>query len=336
MEIVKGIRDLLHQYSCVTIPGFGSFVVRYKPAQMNPVENVFEPPGKVVAFNSSIKDDDSLLVNHLSETSDMDAEEVRKKMDIYASQIKKRLENKEAYEFREIGVLTLDESGNYQFEPHVSANFNGDAFGLEPLKVKKKSREKNIPDIKKPLAPKPVKKEQKKTTTKKKRKFSPGVFALSFLGVAVIAGAMLIFTGILNVQEISSKLSLLSNKTDTSKQSNDYIADSATLNDPVAKSIDSLTDQKTALSPPLQSSSDNIATQNSEFHIIGGSFTSRQNAEEFIQKFRDEGYSPTIIEGKNDFYRVSLKSFSNKNVALKELKRIRRLPNKENTWLLRI
>jgi len=147
---------------------------------------------------------------------------------------------------------------------------------------------------------------------------------------------MLIFTGVLNVQEISRNLSFLNKKTGTSKQTNDYIADSATLNDPVAKSIDSLTDQKTALSPPLQSSSDNIATQNSEFHIIGGSFTSRQNAEEFIQKFRDEGYSPSIIEGKNDFYRVSLKSFANKNVALEELERIRRLPNKENTWLLRI
>lgn len=303
---------------------------------MNPVENVFEPPGKVVAFNASIKDDDSLLVNHMAEVSDMDAEEVRKKIGIYADQVKKRLKNKEAYEFKEIGTLTQDESGNYHFEPHVSANFNGDAFGLEPLKVKKKSREKNIPEIKKPLATKPIKKEKKKATTDKRKKFAPGVFVLSFLAVAVIAIAMLIFTGVLNVQEISGNLHFLSKKSDTSTADNNYVADSATLNDPVAKSIDSLTDQRTALSPPVQSASENNTPRSSEYHIIGGSFTSRQNAEEFIQKFRDEGYAPTIIEAKNDFYRVSLKSFSSKNVALEELDRIRRLPDKENTWLLRI
>jgi cell division protein FtsN len=59
------------------------------------------------------------------------------------------------------------------------------------------------------------------------------------------------------------------------------------------------------------------------YYIIVGSFKNRPNANSLIKKLEYGGYSPTIIKTKKGFYRVAIDSYSNWNVAFKDLTNIR-------------
>ena len=64
MQLSKAITNLLYDHDCVTIPGFGSFIINESSAKYIDKENKFYPPGKYVSFNPLIKTNDGLLANY--------------------------------------------------------------------------------------------------------------------------------------------------------------------------------------------------------------------------------------------------------------------------------
>ncbi len=75
-----------------------------------------------------------------------------------------------------------------------------------------------------------------------------------------------------------------------------------------------------------------------KYFLIAGSFQSRENAEIFKLRLEEQGYSSNIIERRHgpntEFYKVSYKSFYDKNEAFAELRRARNTEGKDNVWLL--
>lgn len=53
--IEKYISELLYQYDCVIIPGFGGFIGNYSPALIDPIYHTFHPPYKSLLFNINLK-----------------------------------------------------------------------------------------------------------------------------------------------------------------------------------------------------------------------------------------------------------------------------------------
>ena len=74
-----------------------------------------------------------------------------------------------------------------------------------------------------------------------------------------------------------------------------------------------------------------MVKEDEKFYIIGGAFSNRRNAEKLIKKLNDWHYNGEIIKN-GDIFRVSYKSFDNKEDALRVLGNIR----KENAsaWIL--
>ncbi|WP_421921007.1 SPOR domain-containing protein [Marinifilum sp.] len=71
-----------------------------------------------------------------------------------------------------------------------------------------------------------------------------------------------------------------------------------------------------------------------DYHIVAASYNYQKQADDFKNKLYEKGY-PAIVLEKNGKFRVILQSFNNKESAIKELKRLRKLNKRPDLWLLR-
>lgn len=80
------------------------------------------------------------------------------------------------------------------------------------------------------------------------------------------------------------------------------------------------------------------SSANDKYFLISASFSSYANAEKHQKSLQAKGFSSEIITreqgANNDFYKVSYKSFSNYQDALRALDNEKAIPGNENVWLL--
>lgn len=70
-----------------------------------------------------------------------------------------------------------------------------------------------------------------------------------------------------------------------------------------------------------------------KYFLIKASFKNQSNAERMKSKLTKEGYDSQILLSKHNFYRVSYKGFSKRDIAFKELKLARASQGTEDVWL---
>jgi len=70
-----------------------------------------------------------------------------------------------------------------------------------------------------------------------------------------------------------------------------------------------------------------------KYHIVGASSTKKNTALNMSQRLYKKGYPCRVIETDGK-YRVVIQSFSNKNIAEKALKRLKKLNHKPDLWIL--
>ncbi len=61
------ISQLLYKNDCVIVMNFGGFVCRSISANINQITGVLTPPNKSILFNSQLKENDGLLINHIAQ-----------------------------------------------------------------------------------------------------------------------------------------------------------------------------------------------------------------------------------------------------------------------------
>src|SRR5659263_213351 len=66
MDITFYLVELLRLHDCVIVPDLGGFVTNYRPAEMDLVNNSFNPPVKEIIFTGKLSKNDGLVVilNH--------------------------------------------------------------------------------------------------------------------------------------------------------------------------------------------------------------------------------------------------------------------------------
>ena len=70
------------------------------------------------------------------------------------------------------------------------------------------------------------------------------------------------------------------------------------------------------------------------YHIVGGSSKRKNTALTLSQQLYKKGYPCRIIE-TNGKYRVIIQSFADKKIAVRELKRLKKLNHKPDLWILK-
>ncbi len=144
--IEQYIFELLKHTDCVIIPGLGGFVLNYKSAYINEINNTIYPPSKSISFNSKLIDNDGLLANYLMNLEDIGYNEACVEILKFSQKTKLILKRKETIHFQHVGKLYENKSGSIEFQPNTSLNFNANSYGLSSFqlsKLKKKPKESN-------------------------------------------------------------------------------------------------------------------------------------------------------------------------------------------------
>lgn len=115
---------------CVIVPGFGGFMAHHVDARYDGTDNMFLPPLRTVGFNPQLTMNDSLLVLSYVETYDMSYPEALRRIEDEVAEIRQTLENEGKYEVDNVGILSLNEDGNIEFEPYEAGILTPDFYGL--------------------------------------------------------------------------------------------------------------------------------------------------------------------------------------------------------------
>jgi len=79
---------------------------------------------------------------------------------------------------------------------------------------------------------------------------------------------------------------------------------------------------------------ENVVIENANYYIIVGSYKNLASAEKLTADFKAKGYSSQVLPKVGKLNRVSIDSFEEKNVAKKELKKLRKELKNPTIWLL--
>jgi len=329
LEINLIIRELLANNNFISLPGIGSFIQKYEPARPSSDGLSFIPPKQVITFDPSRSFNDEAIENYLFEKLGISHSEASNKLTDFINSVNSTLNQGKSFTFENIGTLSKDSKGNYQFEQANSADAAIDTYGLNEVSVIKTTDRVNVEQ---PLPLKESSKPQKSSTSK------VAIVLSSIVGVAAIVTIFILIPDLrfweppLNndrtavTQDTSNNPNALQNKvvaaTDSSLTKKD------TINSSVEKEIVSNNVKKTALSYEEPKKLDSKM-----YYLIVGSFGKLENAQKLSDSYTQRGFKTEIIQGVN-MYRVSINQFSDKNIAIAEFNKFRSQNPNESIWLL--
>ncbi len=136
IELDRHIEILLLTNDCVIIPGFGGFMAHYEEARKDERDSAFLPPMRTVGFNPKLTLNDSLLAQSYVEVHDISYPDALSRIEDEVRELRQHLEHERRYEMNGIGVLSLNEEGNYEFEPCSSGILTPSLYGLGYYEMK--------------------------------------------------------------------------------------------------------------------------------------------------------------------------------------------------------
>ncbi|MBZ9626976.1 SPOR domain-containing protein [Psychroflexus sp. CAK1W] len=314
MRVEEYIQDLLYRYECVIVPGFGAFVTQKNSSAYHSDFHKFTPPSKKITFNKAIQNHDGLLAETIAKGDSMDFESAKHKIQLFVDDFQTALSLEKVIEIPQLGRFNLDEEGKLSFEPNEYINYFIDSFGLGEIRLDEVSQSvvnKNdqVEDVKvRTLETSSL--EEKRSEEKKSKPY------LKYAAVGVIALGIASFAGLY--------------------QYNNYVISH---NDAEAQKAESLLQDKiqsaefsyTFSGLPL--STTKLETLQPKYHVIAGAFRVKSNATKKVELLKAKGYKASMI-GENAYglHQVAFESYLEKEEALSQLKKIKRIENPE-AWL---
>jgi nucleoid DNA-binding protein len=322
INLDKYIFELLLRHDCVIVPGFGAFVSKYQAASIDTHKKTISPPSKKIAFNSSLKSNDALLVHYISSELNCPYVDILVQMDEIVKSWLNKLNEGEKVIIRNVGEFVQGPGNKVLFRRYQSRNYLLDSFGFADINIKEifrtYSREKRI-------------KTRVKTDTK----------ALYYSVPALVAVFAFIWAFLLTEPAPGSlhtgRFEMPGRKTE--KQKVQYQLHEKT---PVDKykerpqreqkteTFNGLRD--TGSSDRNQANNDLVIAEN-QYYVIGAAFREKYRAETYQQELLIKGYTSGIEQSGNGFYCVYYCNFTRRNEALKYLEKIRTEEN-ASAWLL--
>jgi len=305
MGIASVIADLLEENEVLIIPGLGAFISDYQPARLDENGVFLLPPDRIISFNPDIRTDDGVLLNYLVQRYKMTTPQAHKLLDQFTEDLEYRLYSGEPVVMGNIGILT--KSGNrILFEPERKKISHAGAFGLTPVAARPASDYQSQQPETENVSVKPG---QKKRNT----------WIVALIGLAFIT--------VITIWVLSRNSSRYPGKT-TSEPVAEAGSFPGMIPIPAGDSL-STGNIRDSTENNLQYPGDN----SSLYYLIGGSFRSQKNADEYTKEMIGKGYQPVSLGRKGQYYLVALESFKSENEALKALNRLTRENPEGGFWL---
>lgn len=341
------ISDLLYCYDCVVIPDFGGFVANYTSAKFQSAQHKITPPSKQISFNKHLKNNDGLLSNYLAQKKELTYVEANTIIQSFVNQTLSGLNKGDKIVIEKVGTLFLDPENNIQFKPEEKNDFLLESFGLGAMRVQpikregaKERIEKNIEKVV-PL----IQKEEKK----KRKIYWP---AAAILIVLLVSSLFLnqkfswvdtseVSYSSLGFGNTEAKLYSPSSKDknfdDSDLTSDELVIDETLFTYKIDKQLTGIVvdNRKEELVVEVDKTAvvNNDVSNRLVFHVMGGCFSSKKNAEKLVSKLNQKGFDARLLGEYKNLYAVSFGSFASKQAAVDLLKEVKSSENKA-AWLL--
>jgi len=336
MKLDHYISQLLFRYDCVIVPNLGGFVTNYKPASINPVKDTFYPPSKGISFNKNLSHNDGLLANAISQANGITYEKALKIIEEAVFTIQQELKNRNKVAFENVGVLFYDHENRLQFEPSATVNYLLESYGLSSFQqfpVKRKTLEDRIKET--PVLPISGSKNTKKWMAAA-AVFIPLAFLTVWIPTKYDIGTELNYA---NLNPFKTALPVYTERTTALPTFKKVVAPTV---DETNQTIQFIATEKpivvtqTIAEETAKVDSTYVETQKEElnYHIIGGCFAEKQNAQNFVNELVNAGFSASIIGKRKGLFAVSYSSFSSKSQAVEGLAKAKN--HNRKAWLLEL
>lgn len=135
--VLEHLEYLVRRHDCVTVPGIGAFIVRYRPAgfdSRNP--SVLMPPSMELAFNAELSESDGLIERSVARRNGVSFEVARRIVAEEAESLLRQLRTFGSLTLGRLGELIVTEYGSLLFEPSMTSDWDCRFYGLRPLYLK--------------------------------------------------------------------------------------------------------------------------------------------------------------------------------------------------------
>lgn len=309
MNMENTIKSLLYRYDCVIVPDFGGFVAKRKSAIFHPIDYKFDPPKKMVGFNSDLVHTDGLLANEFAKNNDLSYQEAMQQIEKEVSHWKATLHNNQTLRISDLGTLTI-KNNVIEFEPSEDQNFALESFGLSSLRGKY------------------ILREEKEMATPKKA--NAWVSYAAAIGFALLVGGSSFFANQNLVQnQLSSVLPLLNANNVVESVNETPVAPIIDVNNidkdvititPIKETGESATTVATNSTLEEINATDEVSSVDAsstevdlsvkKYQVIGGSFKIYSRAMEHQAKLKRQGYDRAVIIGKvGNYFMVAYDTF---------------------------
>lgn len=329
VDIKNSVKELLKKNPLVILPRLGGFTSEYISAKVDPNSNTFNPPKKKLGFNPDLTNDGGLIHSYLKNELGYSDSEGKKVVADFVQNVWRRLEHGLEEHFPQVGTLKLNEKKEIEFKPEEGENLLPDSYGFDSFKYAPSDKAKPTASVPQPRVKKPS--------------FPRALIFI--IGIPLLLTYAIFFYVERDPVPFRTLFTNTNVKDFTGDEYDDFLkgdkdtvhgTQKPTLGDELDKQTQPENALKYTEKPALPDTEpvDNKYAGMTEFHIIAGSFKNRGNAQVLSNKLRTKGFQPTILDKHNGYYRVSIKSFDNRNMALQEFNRLRSQHRDLKLWLL--
>jgi cell division septation protein DedD len=315
------ISDLLVRHDCVIIPGLGGFVGSFYPASIDPRHHTFHPPYKKILFNTSLRQNDGLLADHIARTEGLPYSEANEQVRLFAETSMQALRDRRAVRIRGVGHLLMGAEDTIHFEQDMRVNLLAGSFGLHPFIALPVRAESEIPMPEDAGLHSPAVRTLARRAVITPLKWA-AVLALP-VGIALtlsFSGYDKIRSGSLSYADIVSSISERLSPFSTAVRTTPPRAETKVLPVAVAPAPKM---EPTVSAPPVQSPEQiqpepsAVDPQEANFIVIIGAFRIQENAVNLVAAMKEKGSSATLYDQtRGGLYRVASGLFSDREQAL--------------------
>lgn len=289
------------------VPGFGAFVSTYQPARILPGDQTVLPPSRVLSFNSHLKNNDGLLIKELAARLNIPQSEAWQQTEQFRDDLQYRLDNGEAVWLEGLGTLARSGSG-YLFEPAVASLLSPDLFGLESVLLEA------LPQA----APQPAGSAASAASPAAGR---PAVKKIRLVWLAA-AGVLIIAALIFFINQTPQP---------APETAPAVVSADSTQGVPVVPADSMATDSASANEEVAETQP--VQPAEKLYYLIGGSFKSKENADEYLEKATRKGYHPIYLGQIGNFHVVALAAFASEKKAVQARDSVLKLDPQSGIWI---
>ena len=328
VKIQPLIKSLLISNEKISIPNLGSFISKYKSAEIDNKTGEITSPTKEIFFDESLKEDDGILVSALMSLN-LSEKDAIKEIDHFRTSILKKIDFNSKFEIEDLGSFNRNDKKEIVFISTLKDFILPENIGMSSLSFAedelvttklsknnlKKEKRKKTKTPKKPKEKKIIEKAPEISKDKKIKDKQKSKRLAKTLLIIIPIIAILVLLGVFHKPIIEKGQDLWSQMKDTTK--NEIIVDENTSeNDTVEINNDDTIDEfgndeeyRELLNSGISSTAEvDLGNDYKKFYIIVGSFSVKEYADKYKDELVVQGFAAAVIDG-SEYYRVSISGF---------------------------